>query len=106
MTAGQDRTPLPKAAKGKRPQFFDDPGTDHLVSMFLELASEVWVLRERLQLLEDVAADKGVILEQELEGYSPPPERAAALAADRQAFIERITFVLERELPGGSSGGD
>ncbi len=105
MSAADKQTPLPKAAKAKRPQFFDDPGTDHLVSMFLELASEVWVLRERLQVLEDVAADKGVILEKELEAHTPSPERAAALAADRQAFIERVTFVLNRELPE-SAGSD
>lgn len=80
--------PLPRIAKGLRPQFFDDPAVDALVAMLLELARETWVTRARLAALEQYAGA-------DLEAMALPPETEMQLASDRQAFIERLFRVLE-----------
>lgn len=83
---------LPKAAKGKRPQFFEDPAIDALVSMMTELARETWVTRARLAALEQAV---GVV---DLDAVVLPPETEAALAAQRQVFIERLFRVLDTSI--------
>lgn len=94
MATGRDALTdgLPKAAKGKRPQFFEDPAIDALVSMMTELARETWVTRARLAALEHAA---GAV---DLESVVLPPETEAALAAQRQAFVERLFRVLDTSI--------
>ena len=85
-------------AKGKRPRFFDDPAVDHVISMLLALAGEVWSLRERVHVIEKVAEEHGVPLPSAVEGYQLTPAELATLTEQRQAFINRIMFVLREEL--------
>ncbi len=75
------------AARGTKPQVFDDPAIDALVRMLLELASETWVTRARLAALE---ARVGSVEELVL-----PPEIEARLAVERDAFVKKLFGVLE-----------
>ena len=45
---------IPMRHRGKRPRFFEAKGMDELMSMVLEVTTEVWVLKKRLYLLERV----------------------------------------------------
>ena len=45
---------LPRSSKGQRPNFFDDPSIDQMMTFFFELMTEVAVMRERLGGLPDV----------------------------------------------------
>jgi len=85
--------PLPHAAKGERPTFFDDPAVDALVSMVLELARETWVTRAKLAQLE------AHVESLRPEAGPPPldPATEAALAAERDAFVRRLFRVLDRD---------
>jgi hypothetical protein len=75
-------------ARGARPQVFDDPAIDALVRMLLELASETWVTRARLAALEaKVGSVEDLVL---------PPDVEAKLAADREAFVQKLFGVLDR----------
>lgn len=70
-----------------KPQVFDDPATDKLVKMLLELASVTWVTRARLAALEArVGSVEDLVL---------PPEAEAKLAADRDAFVRKLFATLE-----------
>ena len=84
--------------KGKRSTFFDDPAIDHVVSMLMALSSEVWSLRERVFVIEKVAEESGLKMSEAVEAYQLSGEEKAALAEQRQAFIERIMFVLREEI--------
>ena len=84
--------------KGKKSTFFDDPAIDHVVSMLLALSSEVWSLRERVFVIEKVADEQGLNMAAAVEAYKLNPEDQQSLAAQRQAFIERIMFVLQEEI--------
>lgn len=90
-------TRIPMSHRGRRPRFFPAQGMDELVSMVIELTSEVWVLKERMQLLEKVAAAQGVELTAGIDAYAPSPEEKAALAAERERLIANVLRSLEAE---------
>lgn len=66
-------------ARGKRPQFYDTPGMDQMMSMVMVLANEISVLRDRMDASERVAAKNGLDLAAGIE----------ALEFDEDALIER-----------------
>ena len=92
-----EETPLRYSVKGKRMRFFDAQGVDELVAICMGLAQEMWVIKERQAALESVAAEKGVVLPDDIEGHVFPPEQRAALDAEKQGFIDRIFFTLREE---------
>ena len=52
---------LKRKAKGQRPTFFDNPDTDKLVSMLMGLAGEVSVMRDRMDTVERLLGEKGLL---------------------------------------------
>jgi hypothetical protein len=77
--------------------FFPDPHVDRVLGVVLELAAEVYVLRDRLQTLERVLEQSATLTEAELDQYQPSEtERAERLAA-RDALIARILAPMTAE---------
>lgn len=87
-------TNIRRSARGKRPAFFEDASVDRVVSMLLELMSEVWVLKERLHVLEKVADDEGLQLSEKIEAYRSSEGEEAELSKARQEFIQTILRAL------------
>ncbi len=56
-----ERKPLPRSIRGPRPAFYADPAVDKLLSTVLQLAAEVWTLRERLAAMEAIARERGTL---------------------------------------------
>lgn len=88
---------IPMQHRGKRPRFFPTAGMDEMVSMMVELTAEVWVLRNRLQILEKVAAEQGLELSSRIEAYVPSPAEAEQFATERQQMIANVLRALEAE---------
>jgi hypothetical protein len=65
---------LPRFAKGKRPQFFNDEGMEHLLAMTLEVATELAVAYSRIDRLERVLIGAGVTTQEAIDGYEPSAE--------------------------------
>jgi hypothetical protein len=59
----------------------------------MALATEVYVLRDRLAALEAQLAARGMLDRTALEA-EPPPEEVAARAADRDAFVAHLMHHL------------
>lgn len=89
---------LPKTVRGKRPQMFETQGLDYVMAMTLALAEEVSALRDRLDLVERVANDKGIVLANEIEGYALDEEALVERETRRQAYLARIFAVYSQEL--------
>lgn len=81
---------LPRASKGKRPHFFDDPAIDQMMTFFLELMAEVTALRERMDTIERLLEDKGSLSRDEIEDYRAEPATEAERSAWSHAFIARV----------------
>ena len=74
-----------KRAKGKRPEFFDDPQDERLLSILMAVVGEVSVLRERLDTVERLLEAKGTVTRKDIDGYTP----------DKQAAYERGLMIRE-----------
>ena len=72
------------------PQYFDHPVLDHLVETVMQLGSELWTTRRRLELLEKVLADAGALPENAVELYMPSADEIEDEAARRDAFVRRV----------------
>jgi hypothetical protein len=86
---------LPRAAKGQRAQFYQDPAIDQLFGIAAAMAAELSVALERIHTLERVLARHEQLDRAELEAYEPGDAEAAERASAREALIERIFQVLE-----------
>jgi hypothetical protein len=88
---------VPQTAKGLRPNFFDDPANDRIVSMLMALITEVSVMRDRLDTVEAIAEKKGIMLAREIEAYEPDPARAEERERRRQEFVDRVFYIFQEE---------
>lgn len=86
---------LPRVPKGKRATFYAEPGVDQLYGIVTALAAELWAARERIDTLERVLEQAGVMPPNAVEGFAPGPELAARRQQEREAFIQRVFQVLE-----------
>ena len=49
-----EKTKLPRVAKGKKPKYLDDGSIDNLMAMIMTLTQEISVLRDRIDTLERI----------------------------------------------------
>lgn len=73
--------------------FFDDPALDRAFGVVMALATEVYVLRNRMRALERVLDKKGVLEGSDLDAEPSDAERLAE-AEDRAAFVEGLMINL------------
>ena len=80
-----------EAGKPARPEqtFFDDPAIDRAFGVVMALATEVYILRDRVRALEALLGERGVIEPGALDA-EPDPETLARTAADREAFVAHL----------------
>lgn len=95
---------LKRVAKGKRPQYFADPATDKLFVMVLELTQELSVTRDRLDTLERMLNEAGVIDATDVDHWLPDAGAAAVRAERRMAMLKRVFRASEQELQEATGG--
>ena len=81
---------LPRASKGKRPSFFDDPSIDQVMTFVLELMAETAALRDRVDTIERLLDARGSITRDDIEGYRADDAVEGERTAWRKGFIERV----------------
>jgi hypothetical protein len=90
-----------RRAKGANPHFFDDPNTDRLLTMMMNMAAEISVLRDRLDTHEQVAAAKGAYTPADIEAYEPADDVRAAREAWRNKFLDKLLKTMEQDYDKG-----
>ncbi|MCC5868606.1 MAG: hypothetical protein JJU27_08835 [Gammaproteobacteria bacterium] len=70
---------------------------DQLARQHVELMAEVWILRDRVRLLESVLQGAGLLKPDQLDTMVPDAELKAALQAERDAFVARIVGIDPEE---------
>lgn len=81
----------------KRQAFFESDAVDQLVSMVLELATEQWVIRERLYVIERAVERQGLKLREAVEKYRLSDAESAELAQMRKKMIDNLMRTVNRE---------
>ena len=68
-------------------------GSDEMDAMMrinTELMSELWILRDRVTVLEKLLEDKGVVARTDINDYAPEGEFAKELDQERERFVRRV----------------
>ena len=84
--------------KGKRPQYFDDPAQDRMLSILMAVAGEVSVLRERLDTVERLLDAKGTISRADIEAYVPDRQAGADRGLRTKEYIARILRGVQQDM--------
>lgn len=79
-----------RRAKGKRPEYFDDPAVDRLYSMVLAMAAEISALRERQDTVERLLDANGTLRREDIETYEPDRAAGEERALATRAYVSRI----------------
>lgn len=77
---------------GVRPelQFFSDPAVDRLMGVVFNMATELQVLRDRVQALEAVLVQQQGLAPGAVDAFVPPADMQARLDADRGALVKHL----------------
>lgn len=67
-----------------------DEMMDNVIRMNTELLSELWILRDRVTILEHMLQEKGVVDRKALDDYVPAGPLAAELNRERDAMVEKV----------------
>jgi hypothetical protein len=86
--------------------FFPDPNVDRVLGVVLELAAEVYVLRDRVLTLERLLEQRGALSRQDIERYVPSAEERAQQLAERDALIARILAPMTAEADSPTNSTD
>jgi hypothetical protein len=70
--------------------FFPDPNVDRVLGVVMELAAEVYILRDRLETVERLLERDGVLTRHALDDYEPTEQERAQRLAERDVLIARI----------------
>ena len=87
-----DSSPIqtPRPARGKRPQYFDDPALDQLHATLLAVTAELSVLHDRFDLIERVLETKGVVTREDIESFPLDTQARVERGEHRQQLIRRL----------------
>ncbi len=85
-------------AKGRRPEYFDDPATDRLLSLTMALVAEVSVLRERLDTVERLLDAKGTISRADISAYQPGRDAGEERGVATKAFVARVMRGFQQDV--------
>lgn len=72
---------------------------DHLGKALLHLARELWVVRDRLAVLEAVLEERGIPVTQAIQDFQPSGEIGERLARERARFTRALVAILAVEDP-------
>jgi hypothetical protein len=82
----------------KEQTFFKDEAIDRILGVVMQLAGEVYILKDRNQALEKILAEKGFVFPEEIDNSDTKID-----TAEREAFINRI---LEPILHGNEASSN
>ena len=84
--------------RGKRPYFFDDPAVERVLAITIAVAGELAVARERIDTIERLLEDKGVLARDEVESFVPTEAQAEERQAWHAEYIARVLRIVHQEL--------
>jgi hypothetical protein len=99
MNASADVARLAAAkAKGKRPAYLESHEAERVLNIALVLAQELAVARERIDTLERVLVDSGLLKPGAIDQFQPNTDAAAERGAWTQAFIARVLRIVQQDI--------
>lgn len=75
-----------------RDRFFDAPYVDELLRMNTELLAELWIVKDRLMVLEHLVAQKVGLSSDEIDRFVPTGDLAVRLDREREALLKKVMY--------------
>jgi hypothetical protein len=72
------------------PTYLHNATIEDVARMVESLTEELWILKDRTLVLEQLLIDKAGLSLDEIETYEPGPELATRLARERQRVIRKV----------------
>jgi hypothetical protein len=85
-------------AKGRRPVFFDDPAVERVLSIAMSIAGEVSVARERIDTLERLLEQRGILSAADIEAYQPDAAVQEARNVWGRDYIARVLRIVDQDV--------
>lgn len=95
---GADITMAGDKSKGGRPYFFTSAETERVLNISMAIATEVAVIRERIDTIERLLQAKGIISQDEIEAFEPNDEQAQERQLWHARYAARILRIVQQEL--------
>ena len=83
--------------KEQRPVFFRDPANDRFAAIVTALSAEVAAVADRLDTMETLLVQKGLLAKGEIDNFVPAGEDAARRRARHESFMNRVFYVIKEE---------
>ncbi len=83
--------------KGKRPQYFEDPAVERMMSILMAVVGEVSVMKDRLDTVERLLEAKGTISRADIEAYHPDRDAAYERALGTKEYIARVMRGVQQQ---------
>ena len=96
--------PPHRPALGRRPAFSGDPQVDRLVSMVMALATEVSVMRDRIDTIERLAERAGAFTRADVDGFAVDEAVFAEREKRRADYLDRVLWIMREELDRVAEG--
>ncbi len=77
-------------SNSKQDRFFDAPYIDELLRMNTELLAELWIVKDRLLVLERVLCEKLEIDRDEIDRFVPTGPFAEELDRERETMMKKV----------------
>ncbi len=97
-----ERPPRRRSAAGALPDNLGEPHAERVLAIVMAVAGELAVLRERLDTIEQLAAERNLFTADEVEAYNAPAAVSAKREAWRKAYIRRILRVMHDTFPSSA----
>jgi hypothetical protein len=98
MTATDINVLANRKAKGERPYFFDDPAVERVLSITMAVATEVAVLRERMDTIERLMESGVPVSKAAIDAYKPDDQAGKERQEWHAAYIARVLRIIHQEL--------
>jgi len=73
-----------------QPSFLGDPMSDRIMQVVMNLAEELYVTRHRMQILERLLDDKGLLHTADIESFEPDAADSAHMRQFRDEFVAKL----------------
>lgn len=70
--------------------YLESRQADDLLRINSELLAELWILRDRVTVLEHMLAEKGVVDRKAIDAFQPSGALAEELQRERSALVQRV----------------
>ncbi len=71
-------------------KFLGDPMFDRIMLLVVNLAEELYVVKDRLDVIESLLHERGVVSREDVEKYQAPTKLDEDLEHSRHQFIARL----------------